>query len=154
MATKFEDIDNDSFGALEGNSENVIANAYALDTGKALTETDLLTEGTYPLHVAPGQYTLMVHKFKNGNLKFEARVLLTAEKLFDEELQRDRHANELSAPDQRVKWNAPPWILALLLFEHDVHPDWDMAAFEKALYTHYNKFWLDEARAPKRLILT
>ena len=154
MATKFEDIEYDAFGALEGSSENVIANAMVMDTGKALTEADLLTEGTYPLHVAPGQYTLMAHKMKNGNIKFEARVMLTAEKLFDEELQRDRHANELSAPDQRVKWNAPPWIMALLLFEHDVHPDQDIVAFEKALYTHYHKFWLDEARAPKRLILT
>ena len=71
MATKFEDIDNDSFGALEGSSENVIANAYALDTGKALTETDLLTEGTYPLHVAPGQYTLII--LSSGWMKPEHR---------------------------------------------------------------------------------
>ena len=153
MATKFKDIDNDGFGALEGSSENVIANAFVMDTGKALTEADLLTEGTYPIHEAPGQYVLMAHKFKNGNVKFEARVMLTAEKLFDEELQRDRHANDLSPPDQRVKWNAPPWIMALLLLQHDVHPTWDQEAFEKALYTHYPKFWLDEARAPKRLIL-
>ena len=125
--------------------------AIAMDTGAALIEPDLFTEGTYPIHTAPGQYVLMVHKFKNGNVKFEARVYKHAEETFNKELERDRHANELSPADQRCKYNCPPWILALLLFEHDTAPG--QPDFERKLYENFPNCWLDEARAPKRRLI-
>ena len=152
MATKFEDIEEQKLTSLDGSSEQVLGEAFLLDTGKALIEPDLFNEGTYVLHQGSG-FVILVDKFKNGNVKFKAIVHKDAETNFDLELQNDREANEHRPADQKCKWNCPPWILALLLFEHDVHPEYDIEKFEKKLYENYPKFWLDEARAPKRLIL-
>ena len=147
---QFESFDKgDIFDALKGGSEQVLGEAFLLDTGKALTEKDLFTEGSYTLHHAPGQYILLAHKFADGSIRFEAKVYKTAEEIFDRELQADREANEHRPMDEKVKWNAPPWIIALALFEHNVNPEDDMEKFEKVLYTYYPKYWIDEARAPK-----
>lgn len=150
-ATTFEDLQDDGFGALSGGSEEVLAGAFALDTGKALTETDLFPEGTYPLHTSPGQYILLAHKVANGNIRVEARVYKSAEALFELELERDRARNELVPKDQKCKYNCPPWAMALLLFEHDTAPGHDN--FEKKLYENFPRYWLDDARAPRKLIL-
>ena len=147
---KFEDITYDGFDALQGGSSQVLANAFAMDTGKALTEADLFTSGTYILHQVQGQYYIVAEKRDNGRIKVRAIVNKDAELAFAEELRRHRDANELSPPDERVMYSCPPWILALLLFEHNVSPHEDEAAFERALYKHYPNFWLDKARAPKR----
>ena len=151
MSTTFEEIEDFSFGDLKGSSEQVLGEAFIMNTGAALVEPDLFTEGTYPIHTAPGQYIIMLHKFKNGNVKFEARVYKSAEELFNKELEHDRHVNELSPAHERCKYNCPPWILALLMFEHHTAPG--QPDFERKLYENFPNCWLDEARAPKRRLI-
>lgn len=149
---KFEDIKEDDFSNLKGSSEQVLGEAFVMDTGKALIEPDLFPEGTYPLHQGPG-FVVLAHKLANGNIKFEALVSKDIEANFELELRDDRDANLHRPADQRVKYNCPPWIMALLLFEHNVSPHEDNEKFEKKLYENFPKFWIDNDRAPKRLIM-
>ncbi len=142
-ATTFEDIADDGFGALEGGSENVLANAFITNTGAALTEYDLFGEGRYPIHSVPGVYTLFVQKDNKNQITFITGVEDFAMKSWEEDRANDLAMNEIRGADQRCKSNIPMWILAELMFIHDVTPE-DGYAFEKAVKTHYPKCWLSD----------
>ncbi len=140
---KFEDYKDDGFNSLTGSSEQVLGNAFTINTGAALTEYDLFTEGRYPIHHVPGCYTLFVQKDSKKQLTFVTAVEDLAMKAWEEDRANDVAMNGIRGNEQRCKSNIPMWILAELMFVHDVTPD-DGVAFEKAVKTHYPRCWLSD----------
>ena len=106
----------DGFGALTGSSENVLGEAFVMNTGAALTEYDLFPEGRYPIHSVPGQYTLFVQKDNKKQITFVTSVEDFAMKLWEEDRANDIALNELAGKDQRCKQNIPQWVMAEMLF--------------------------------------
>lgn len=148
---KFEDFDNkDLITGLQGSSDQVLGEAFVLDTGAALTENDLFTEGSYVVHHVPGVYIMEYHKDPKARTEhFQIKVYDYARQEFEQELREKRDMNEHIADDQKVVYHVAPWIIADLLMNHDVHPQQDEAAFEKKLWELYPGCWLNEAKAPR-----
>lgn len=139
---RFEDLTDDGFGALQGGSQQVLGEAFANNTGAALTEYDLFPEGRYPIHSVPGQYTLFAQKDSKNQLTFVTAVEDSAMKAWEEDVARDRAFNEIAGKDQRCRTNVPPWIMAAMMFNHDVMPE--DPHWEKTLKQHYPRCYLTD----------
>ena len=148
---KFEDIPDFSFQDLEGSSENVLANAFIQNAGAALTEADLFTQGSYPIHHEPGMFTIYAHKTGKNEIELRTVVEDHAFDAWKAEAQLEREANEHRPKDQRCKTVVPYWVMAEMMFRFDFNPDVDSTeTFQNLVWLHYPHCWVDAHSAPKR----
>ena len=148
---KFEEFsEEDLITGLQGSSEQVLGDAFVVDTGKALTETDLFTKGSYVVHHVPNVYIMEYHKDPKAKTEhFQVKVYDYARQAFEKELDEMKRSHEDTPDGQKPIYHIPPWVMAMLLMQHDVHPEWDEEAFEKALWKHYPSCWIDMSKAPR-----
>ncbi len=150
---EFDDYKDATFDDLQGGSDQVLGDAYLLDTGKAITEKDLFTEGSYPLHLEPGAEVWAVRD-KQGAVQVRVLVEPWREETYREELEVHRRTFNTLTDEQKKTQPTPIYHLkayhvAIMSALHDVHPYWDEEEFEKVLWREMPDAWIDVSKAPR-----
>ena len=136
-----------------GDNEQVLALAAFQNMGQAIADDDIYPEGEYVIHTFPGMFQMVVIKHSKHDYTFVTKVYNHVIEDYKKQLQIKKDkvaANE--GNDGNLTWDAPPWVVLELAVNLGVHPLLDEKSFEEALYKHYPYLWLDEKRAPKRII--
>ena len=152
--TSFDDlgfIKND-LDISKGDSNQVMAMAAFQNMGKAVAEDDIMPPGAnYLLHNIPNILSIYVHKESKINYYFVIDVANIALSEYEKDLERKR-AVSAASPENKAIYDVPIWILFDLALNRNVHPLLDEKEFEQVLWDVYPKLWLDESKAPKRII--
>ena len=145
-----------NFDDLHGDSDQVLVDSFAMNTGSAITEADLFTDGDYPLFEIPNAVKVWAHKSPAGIC-----VRMWTADWLDEDYARrlqqhkDRFEEISRKPNFReteAVW--PIYVLdkyhyVYLMFAHNVDPDMDEKEFEKVLWREMPFAWVDVEMAPK-----
>ena len=153
-AHKFAEIPNikDEFDLLRGNTEQVLTYASFLNMGKAIAENDLYGPGEYKLHEIPGIGVAFVVKHNKQDYTFVMKVFKYAEEEYKKSLAKKKAKSDAAPEDSKMVYDVPKWVMFELVMNLGVHPFIDEKEFEQALWDYYPRLWLDEKRAPKRMI--
>ena len=141
-----------------GDNNQVMALATFQNTGKAIAEDDIYPEGTnHLLHkTSDGLLRVYVHKESKRKYWFVIDVANALAELHEKELQRAKDRFAAMTDEQRNTfsdwYDVPMWILFDLALNHNVHPMLDEKQFEEVLWNVYPRLWIDESKAPKRII--
>ena len=148
-ATTFEDIEDFKMTDLDGTSQQVLTDAWMMNTGAALTEADLFTAGSYPIHHEPGMFTIYAKKVNDNTMEMRTVVEDWAIEAAKKELVDEKALNELRPASDRCKHCVPMWIRTEIMFKHNINPDLEPEKYEQIIWQEYRDCWLDDARAPK-----
>ena len=136
-----------------GDSEQVLGLAYMQNAGQAIGDSDLYPEGEYLLHKVNGMFDIYIIKQSKTDFTFVTRVYNHVIEAYHKELQfKKDQAAASDGKEGSLVYDVPVWVLFELALNVGVHPTIDEAAFEKALWDYFPHLWIDESKAPKRLI--
>ena len=136
-----------------GDSEQVLGLAFMQNAGQAIGDNDLYPEGEYLLHKMDGLFDIHVIKHTKKDYTFVTRVYDHVIEEYNKELQFKKDQQAASdGKEGSLVYDVPVWVLFELALNVGVHPAINEEAFEKALWEYFPHLWIDESRAPKRLI--
>ena len=149
---KFEDIKGDhELDIPTGGSEQVLGLSYIQNTGKAIANDEIYPAGQYTLHEIPGMLKIVI--IKESKIKYNFAIVVNDEVIKDYHTKLDRMKQVWSeSTDVKPQYDVPVWVMFDLALNHGVHPLFDEKEFEQALWDNYPKLWIDETKAPKRII--
>lgn len=148
QSQEFEDYKESDFDDLWGDGTQVIDDALAMNTGKAITEKDLLTEGKYPLHLEKGAEVWAVRS-KNGDVHVEVNVMPYRWEGYWKKVQSMKDQWKDVSGESKPWYHLEGFVIAVLYALYDVHPMWDEAEFEKVLWREMPEAWISPEFAPK-----
>ena len=141
-----------------GDNNQVMALATFQNTGKAIAENDIYPTGTnHLLHKTnDGLLRIYVHKESKDKYWFVIDVANVIAETHEKQLQKAKDRFATMTDEQKntfVDWyDVPLWIIFDLALNHNVHPTLDEKQFEQALWNLYPRLWIDESKAPKRIM--
>ena len=135
-----------------GDNEMVMAMASMQNIGQALADSDLYPEGEYKLHTFPGMFEIVCIKHSKSDFTFVTRVYDHVIQEFNKTLETKRQFVRDATTEDRPIYEVPIWVIFELAMNLGVHPAFDEKKFEQALWDHFPYLWLDESKAPKRII--
>lgn len=148
------DISND-LDIPTGDNEQVLAMAALQNVGQAIADNDLYPEGgNYLVHTFPGEFRIYVHKASKTEFYFVCDVYDYAIKEWEKKFEKKKvmSANLKAETGDSIPYDVPIWIIFDLLLNQGVHPFLDEKEFEQVLWDIYPKLWIDDSKAPKRII--
>ena len=153
-ATNFEGIKGShDIDIPTGDNEQVLGLAYMQNAGQAIGDSDLYPEGSYLLHKIDGLFDIHVVKHSNTDFTFVTRVYDHVIEEYNKELQLKKDQRAASnGKEGSIVYDVPMWVIFELALNVGVHPSLDEKSFEKALWDYFPYLWIDQSKAPKRLI--
>ena len=136
-----------------GDNEQVLAMASFQNMGQAIGDDDLYPPGEYLLHRFPGVFDMFVIKHNKTDYSFVTRVMNHVLQEYRHGLQKKKDL--FAASDKKEGgfiYDVPVWVIFELAMNCGVHPTIDEKKFEQKLWQYFPELWIDESKAPKRII--
>ena len=137
----------------EGDNEQVLGMAFMQNAGQAIGEDDLYPPGEYVLHTFPGLFEVKVIKHNKIDYTFVTNVYDHVIQEYRKSLQLKK--DQFAASDGKegsMVYDVPIWVIFEMAMNLGVHPSFDEKTFEQALWDYFPDLWIDESKAPKRII--
>lgn len=135
-----------------GDSEQVLGLSYVQNAGQAIAEDEIYPAGDYIIHKKEGMYQILIQKESKQMYRFVIQVYDHIREGWEKGFALTKERWKDVEGEDKPTYSVPIWIIFDLALNHNVHPLLDEKAFEQKLWETYPHLWIDESRAPKRII--
>lgn len=135
-----------------GDNEQVLGLSYVQNAGQAIAEDEIYPAGDYIVHEKKGMYRILVQKESKVMYRFVIQVYDHIREGWEKQFAKTKEKWQEVEGEDKPTYSVPIWIVFDLALNHNVHPLLDEKAFEEVLWSQYPKLWIDESKAPKRII--